>query len=247
MRKLGVVAVAVASLMLMAFAAFAAEAPVGEDMKGKFSISAFGGLAMPSGKLGEEFDVLTGTLDDGFPGVGMKMSPDFGASVDYFVTKDIAVGADVSYVKMKNEAVAVLGIDVLPEKWLEATTLQFGVHGKYFLPTGGPVRPYLALGAGMYSRKLALTDEGKTALEDLLEGPVDVSEFSDSKFGGNGGVGVEYKVNEMFGVGLNGAYHMTMGKLEHDFGTGTEETVLKDWTYMAFNAQVTFYIPMAKK
>jgi len=245
MRKLGVVAVAVASLVLMAFAAYAAEAPVGEDMKGQFSISAFGGLALPSGKLGEDFVTSALQVTEGI-GAGMKMSPDFGACVDYFVTKDIAVGADFGYVAMKNEAVAVLGVEVLPKEWLEAKTMQFGVHGKYFVPTGGPVMPYLSLGAGMYSRKLTMSDEAKTALEDLLETTITTTEWSDSKFGANGGVGVEYKVNKMFGVGVNGAYHLSFGKLEEE-EAGQTATILKDWTYMAFNAQVTYYIPMAKK
>ena len=104
MRKLGVVAVAVASLMLMAFAAFAAEAPVGEDMKGQFAIGATGGLGMPMGKLAEEFPwdkvLADEALPDGY-GADMKMAPAFGAFVDYFVTKDIAIGADFGYLSMK--------------------------------------------------------------------------------------------------------------------------------------------------
>jgi opacity protein-like surface antigen len=240
MRKLGVVAVAVASLMIMAFAAYAAEAPVGADMKGKISISAFGGLAMPSGALGEKFDPET----EGSIGADMKMGPNFGLTVDYFVTKEVAIGVDGSYtmMNMEDQTFDVDGTPTTFEKGLKAKTMQGGVHGTYFIPTGGKVLPYLFVGVGMYNRKLELSQEFQDGLGTTE------SSFSDTKVGANGGVGVQYKVNEMFGVGLNGAYHMSIGKLEHDFGgdVGNQE-ILKDWQYMAFNAAVTYYIPMAKK
>jgi opacity protein-like surface antigen len=214
MRKLGIVVTALACLTIMAFAAQAATAPVGEDMKGQMTIGVMGGVAMPAGKLAADYE------DDG---AKMKMGFGGGACFDYFFTKDMALGLDASYVTMKNK----------DDEDQSVKTLQFGVHGKYLVPTGGPIVPYLFVGGGLYNRKAEFTDGG-----------VSLS-LSDSKPGIMGGVGVGYKINEMVAVGVNGAYNYTIGKFEPEID-GTKTELLKDWNYMTFNLGLEFHIPKAK-
>ena len=218
MRKLGVILAAVACLMLMAFAAQAATATPADDNKGMIAIGVGGGLTMPMGDLASE--------DSEF-GAKFKMGYDFGGGIDYFITKEIAIGADASMGSMKVDAETGT-IDV------KAKTIQFGLHGKYLIPTGGPVAPYLQLGAGMYSRKIEVSGGGISI------------DLSDSKPGINAGAGVGYKVSDMVSIGVSGAYHMTIGKFEPEFLGETLE-LLKDWNYLAFNAGVTFHIKPAAK
>ncbi len=211
MRKLAVVLFALGSLVLMAVPAFAAQ--------GDMAFGVNGGMAMPMGCLADEDD-----------GADMKMGPDFGINFDYFITKDMALGLDGSYVMMtSNESDDI-----------KAKTMQFGVHGKYFVPTGNEqFLPYLNLGVGYYNRKIEFEGDAADFFgEDKL---------SDNKFGLNAGVGVEYKVTPMVGIGVNGAYHYTFGEWKPEIdGEEPEEALLDDWNYISFKGAVTFYFPMAK-
>jgi opacity protein-like surface antigen len=207
MRKLAVVLFAVGSLCLMAFPAFAE--------KGDMAFGLNGGLAMPMGQLADE------------DYADMKMGPDFGLGFDYFITKDFALGLDGSYVMMTaNESDDV-----------KAKTMAFGVHGKYFVPTGGQFMPYLNLGVGMYNRKVEFSGDAADFLGE--------DNVSDNTFGLNAGVGVEYKVTPKIGIGVNGAYIYTFGEFKPEVG-GEEVSLLDDWNYINFNAAVTFYFPMSK-
>jgi len=249
MRKIGIVVAALVCLALAALAAQAAGAPIGTDMKGRFGIGVMGGLGLPAGQLGEEIDLNTlSETTEGIPG-GQKMTGHYGVYVDYFVAKDFAVGADLGYLSTKGKDIEIPGEIITAPGLFESKTMQFGLHGKYFIPTGGLVVPYLSLGVGMYNRKFELSDFGKLVFQDPdVLGPDAVTSFSDTKLGMNGGAGLELRAGEMFGVGVSGMYHKSFGKLEESLLPGTpKETILKDWQYMAFNAQVTFYIPMAKK
>jgi opacity protein-like surface antigen len=207
MRKLGIVVTALACLTIMAFAAQAATAPVGEE-KGNIGFGIGGGLTMPMGKLADEDEA------------NMKMGFDVDGYFDYFITKEIALGLDASYGQMANQ----------DNSDLKAKTTQFGIHGKYLIPTNGPIVPYLQLGFGMYNRKIEYKPEGLASLS-----------VSDTKPGVNAGVGVGYKVNDMVGIGLSGAYHYSIGEME-DEGV----TVLDDWNYIAFNLGIQFHIKPAK-
>jgi opacity protein-like surface antigen len=212
MRKLGIVVAAVACLMVSAVA-FAADAPAGGTAKGQMEIGLMGGMAMPMGKLAAE------DTDHGF-----KMKTGFGGglSFDYFVVPAFAIGLDGSYVTMANK----------DNTDFKANTLQYGLHGKYVIPTAGKFLPYLQVGVGMYNQKIESSD-------DAISLSVDAT-----KFGFNGGVGFGYKVNEAVAVGLNGFYHMS-GKFEPEVA-GVKTEVLEDWSYLTFNAAVTFTIPKAK-
>jgi len=207
MRKLAVVLFAVGSLCLMAVPALAE--------KGDMAFGLNGGMAMPMGQLADE------------DYADMKMGPDFGLGFDYFITKDFALGLDGSYVMMTaNESDDV-----------KAKTMAFGVHGKYFVPTGGQFMPYLNLGVGMYNRKVEFSGDAADFLGE--------DNVSDNTFGLNAGVGVEYKVTPKIGIGVNGAYIYTFGEFKPEVG-GEEVSLLDDWNYITFNAAVTFYFPMSK-
>lgn len=207
MRKLAVVLFAVGSLFLMAFPAYAEQ--------GDMAFGVNGGLAMPMGCLADENEA------------DMKMGPEFGIAFDYFISKDLAIGLDGSYVIMtSNES-----------DDLKAKTMAFGAHGKYFVPTNGQFMPYLSLGVGMYNRKLEFSGD----LADFFG----EDNFSDNTFGFNAGVGVEYKVSPMVGIGAMGAYNYTMGEFKPEVD-GEEVELLEDWNYISFKAVVTFYLPTAK-
>lgn len=213
MRKLGIVVAAIACLMVSAVA-FSADKPAAAGTaKGQMEIGLMGGMAMPMGKLAAEY------ADDG---IKMKLGFGGGLAFDYFVTPEVAVGLDGSYVTMSNN----------DDSSVKANTMQYGLHGKYVIPTGGQFVPYLQVGVAMYNQKI----EGKVG---SIAASIDAN-----KFGFNGGVGVGYKVNEAVSIGVNGAYHFA-GKFEPEVG-GTKVEVLKDWSYLNFNAGVTFAIPKAK-
>ena len=216
MRKLGFVVTAIACLM-MAAQAFAATAPAAGAFKGQMDIGAFGGVAVPMGKLAsEDTDTENGAnMDMGFGG---------GVFFDYFMTPMIALGVDGSYVTMSNS----ISSDV------KAKTMHYGVHGKYLIPTGGKFLPYLQLGVAMYNRKV---DAGSTGLSVAA---------SDTKPGINGGVGFGYELNESVALGLNGMYNYTIGKWEPTDAIKAAGG-LKDWNYASFNAVVSFTLPKAKK
>jgi hypothetical protein len=200
MRKLAVVLFALASLCLMAFPAFAA--------KGDMAFGVNGGLAMPMGQLADE------------DYANMKLGYDGGLFFDYMLTKEIALGVDGSYAMSTNK----------DDSDIKGKTMEFGVHGKYFVPTGGQFLPYLSLGAGMYNRKAEFSD-----------GAISV-DVSDNVVGMNFGVGAEYMMTPMVGLGVNGTYHYTFGEFSpEDLTEG-----LDDWTYITLNAAVTFHFPMSK-
>lgn len=213
MRKLGIVVTAIACLMVAALA-LAADKPAAGAAKGQMDIGVFGGVAVPMGKLAAE-------ATDTEPGLNMKIGYGGGLFFDYFMTPEIALGLDGSYVTMTNK----------DDSSGKANTMEYGLHGKYVIPAGGKVVPYLQVGFAMYSRKV----EGKV---DALTISV-----SDSKPGINGGVGFGYKVNEAVSIGLNGTYHYTIGKWEPEIGGVKLDPALKDWNFAAFNAVVTFNIP----
>lgn len=219
MRKSWMVLAALACLAVMATTAVAETASVGDDMKGQVTVGLQGGIVLPMGKLAEDVDL---EAEEGIGGFQGKMGFGGGLCVDYFITKEFALGLDGSYATFES--------DYADAGDAKATTMQFGLHGKYMVPTGGPMVPYLFVGGGMYNAKL--TDIG---MDDL----------SQTKFGVNGGVGVGYKINDMVSLGVNGAYHMALGEFKPEID-GTEVVVLDDWSYMTFNAGVTFQIPMGK-
>ncbi len=250
MRRTAIVGGVLACLLVTAVSGFAAVAPAGEDMKGALGIGIMGGLGVPTGQLGQEVSESSlSSTTEGLP-AGQGTSGHVGLFVDYFVTTNFAVGPDFGYLAMKGKDIELgSGLPKAPGLF-DTKTLQFGAHVKYFLPTGGRVLPYLSVGFGMYSRKADLTDFGVLVFQESIDsvlgpGYIVTSSVSDTKAGMNGGVGVQFKSSERFGLELNGMYHTTFGKLEAAPVVGfPKETFFKDWNYITFNAAMTFYLPM---
>jgi len=209
-------------VLSMASIASAAEQSTSSGMKGHITVGVNGGITVPSGKLAADY------TDDG---ADMGMGWDAGGAVDWFATDQLAIGADANFGAMKAKDDPSPGIE------LKAKTTQFGLHAKWFIPTGGgKLMPWLGAGVAMYTRKLEASGGGATA------------DVSDSKPGANFGVGADYMVSEMVGIGINGAYDLTFGKMEDDVdGDGVDDEIIENWNLIRFNAALTFHFPHAAK
>lgn len=198
-------------------------APTASPMKGHFTITGMGGLEVP-----------TGDLSDKDKGFDQNLGWDAGGAVDYFITDQIAIGADVAYFATKNKDAIVdsTGADTGAEA--KAKTMAFGVHAKWFMPTGGgKIMPWLGAGVGMYNRKFEITERGASL------------EFKDNKVGGWGGVGVDYRMTEMVALGVNGAYHFSSKFEDTQSIGGFDVTASSDnWSFITFNAALTLHFPM---
>lgn len=206
------------ALLLMCSASLASAATMdsgSSEMKGHFTLSGVGGITVPSGKLSADY------TDDG---ADMGMGWDAGAALDWYLTNQVALGADATFGSMKAKDDPGPGVE------LKAKTTQFGVHGKWLVPTGGKVTPWLGAGIAMYNRKLEASGGGATF------------DVSDTKPGANFGVGVDYMMSNMVGLGVNGMYDLTFGEMKKDVdGDGIEDKILDNWNYIRFNVALTFH------
>jgi hypothetical protein len=188
------IGIVLAALACLSLMAFPASAA-----KGDMAFGLTGGMAMPMGNFSDIFK----------PGIGV------GVYGDYLVTEQFAIGVDGMYNQhsAKDEWNALLsllaGVDI-EAKW---TTFQFGAHGKWMPPMkDSPAAPYVAFGAGMYN------------LKAKVEGGGESGEASLNKIGVNGGLGVDFKVNPQFTIGVGGAFHhvMTEGDALQYFNVGVK-------------------------
>jgi len=121
-----------------------------------------------------------------------------GAAASYLVRPQFAIGVDGSYLKNDTSDDYQALLDFLdPGAEDQFTYQQYGVHGKWMIPTGSGSRvsPYLVVGAGLYSVK------------DKYESPTFSDELSQTAFGLRGGAGIDYWVSTTFGVGVDANYH----------------------------------------
>src|SRR5262249_44300818 len=139
------------------------------------------------------------------------MGWDFGGTVDYGLTGNLCVGVDGAYNASKSKDQPVAGVD------LKAKTTNYGVHGNWFIPTGGKVMPYIGAGVGYYNRKIE--EEGSGATLSTSKGG----------FGANGGVGIAYPLSGNLGIGVDGRYHWTN---KDSFSSGGPKV---NWSFMTFN------------
>lgn len=216
MRKTSVVLVAVALLAVSSMAHAATMTP-NAGMKGMWFIGPMGGLSIPSGDLNKDFSsstATTTTLDQG-------MGWDIGGVVDYGVSNNLSIGLDGAFnqSKSKDNVPSSPGTDV------KAKTTAFGVHGSWFLPTGGKILPYLGVGVGYYNRKIDV--EGGGVSESAKKGSIGV----------NGGVGVAFPLSSGLGVGVDARYHWT-AKDKYDFGSSLGTTGDINWSFITINAVV---------
>lgn len=196
-------------------------------------------------------------------GTGLAQQPGagFGASADYFVTDGLAVGVDFSMVTFAGKDVVLpadlpgdfvlnaageviscqpLGRPVSLPAALKAGGFQVGIHGRYFVSTGTPLRPYGRVGLGLYGRRIEAADGAAEWLG--------WSEQADSRFGVSGGLGADWRVAERLSLVVAGTYHLVPGKFEQDvpnslYPAKVRTTLAGDWSYLAFDVGLTCPIP----
>lgn len=190
------------------------------EPKGKFALSAKGGIAKFTGDMGDLYKM-------GFGG---------GIGAEYFVIDNLSVGGSFQYNTFKFKAIELTAeekaakallegeIAALEQQIAETTDpelkallqeqlalLQAGLaafeeapegsfkvmpiclHGKYYIPMEGKFAPYFMGGLGVYM----LSNGG-----------------SDSKFGINLGAGGKYSINEKIGILAEGAFHIIFAEGE---------------------------------
>jgi len=159
-----------------------------------------------SSAIGIDGGVLKGTGDFGD---ATKTGYGGGAFYDYWVSNMLAVGADFGW----NTAKSKTSDDI------KVTLINYGAHLKYAFPMSeSKVHPYVTAGAGMYNVKVKAGS----------------AESSDNKFGGHGGLGLEYMVNPQVGVGAEANFHFISTE-----GTSTQA--------VTGVAMVTYHLPSATK
>jgi hypothetical protein len=160
------------------------------DLKGKFSFSGAGGLAMPMGD-----------FNDGF-----KMGFGGGAEFEYFFLPKLSAGANFTYnMFAPDDEFAGLFND---EKFKIMT---YGLFGKYIFVTEGKFLPYAKLGFNANTPKIAdETGNTKIGISIGAGGMYMASEMV--------GVGAEAMFHNIFTEGSSTQYITFYGKLTIFFG-----------------------------
>jgi opacity protein-like surface antigen len=195
--------------------------PQAQAAKGDWKITVMGGAAVPMGNFSKK-------IAEG--GVGAKLGFAGGAGVDYMVTDAVGIGVDGMFTTNnlnKDELDLIKAAD--PTFELKYTQIGGGAHVKYWFPmSDSPLSPYVVVGAGATNFKAKGTVLGVAG------------DQSKTQFGGHGGLGAGYKVNENVAIGLEGDFNYV--KLsEADWGSGFSSA-----TSFGINAVVTFGISKAK-
>ncbi len=118
--------------------------------------------------------------------------------------------------------------DTYPLEWSEGdgkvfwTDLVIGARFKYSVPTGGPLRPWLSVAPG-YGILSA------TAKADYSGITYSTEYDNTGGFGLDAGIGVDYRISEVFSVGFGVDFHMnTADTVEYEFGGETVEWELEE-------------------
>jgi len=155
-----------------------------------FAVTGSGGAFIPLGDFADE-NVETAS----------KVGYQFGGSVEY-QWKAFAAGVDGSW----NKGTGVFQGDQISTEHVdkaEMTLTQLGVHGKYLIPVTSAVHPYVLLGLGMYQAKY--NDEDT----DSSTGPSSFDTDNGSNFGGKLGVGANWDLSPMWGIGAEANYNVS--------------------------------------
>jgi len=198
-----------ASLFLVALVGLASAATP------KFTISGIGGLSMPNGDFADEqkFNASSGFT--------------LGAGADMILNDHFAVGLDGSWSSNKHadegktiyfydDTGTVLGSATYTKD--KFTTSQIGIHGKLLFPSTGPLSAYGLLGVGMYNVtekwEGTVTPSGGPSFAD------NDKQSTDGRAGFKIGVGGEYKVNPMWGIGAEADFN-SISQDEEKVGVST--------------------------
>lgn len=146
--------------------------PSAHAAQGDWKISLLGGIAVPAG----DFSKKTGE-----DGLGAKLGFVGGPSIDYMVTDQIAIGADMQY--QRND----LDSDETNPDDLKYTQIGGAAHLKYWIPMEeSPMNVYLVGGAGFTNFKW----DRNTGSD------------SENRFSAFGGLGVGANVSDQISLGI---------------------------------------------
>ena len=134
-----------------------------------------------------------GTTEFGVNGGVLKGTGDFGDATDtgfgfgvfgdYWMNSMFGVGADFGWNSAKLKG------GTSDDK---TTLMNYGGHAKYMFPMeSSPVKAYVVGGLGAYNIKVSVGGSDETT----------------TKFGGRGGLGLEYMMNSQIGFGAEGNFH----------------------------------------
>ena len=161
-------------------------------------------------QIGPEFAVSVPTGDAGDV-ADLGFNP--GLTATFMVTPSFGIGGDLAYHHWPgsddlNAATdqllsALVGFPVTGSEWTWSS-VQATLHMKFVAPTQGPVTPWLKGGFGVYNLKAKLEVLGES------------EDDSKSKFGFNGGGGIDFTTGSNMTFGIFGAYHYIPS--EDDFG-----------------------------
>lgn len=166
--------------------------PQAHAAKGDWMINLNGGTAVPMGDFKDAAKL-------GFMG---------GVGFGYAVTENVVIGVDGAFVSNKGSddlnasltaaATAIEGTPTAVEG--KFSMIQGGAHFKYMFPMAAEsvISPYVVAGAGIYSVKAKTESSNAT---------YNVEFDAENKFGGHGGLGLNYKTSEKVGIGVEGAFH----------------------------------------
>jgi len=199
------------SALLVAALALLVLVPSAHAAKGDWKISLLGGISVPTGDFSKK-------LADG--GLGAKLGFAGGPSIDYMITDQVAIGADMHYLQNSlnsDERDLLRTID--PTIDLKYKQIGGAAHVKYWIPMNDtPMNVYLVGGAGFVNFKAEASAQGVSA------------SVSENKFAAFGGVGLGANVTEKVSLGIQSDF--TYVKWE---GTSTPSFGVK--------GGVTFNIP----
>ncbi len=153
------------------------------DMIGKFAVTPHGGLGIPMGDFGDV----------------SKLGFGFGADFEYYVIKDVSVGASVAY-NITEASDDYKSFWLLSDSTADVKSfkiLQGTVFGSYHIPTQSKISPYVKAGVGIYNLKA-----GDIEFQDST-----LTSDSETKLGINGGAGLRFGVSDKLNVFLEGTFH----------------------------------------
>lgn len=166
--------------------------PQAHAAKGDFAINLNGGTSIPMGDFKDAAKL-------GFLG---------GVGFDYAVTENVVIGVDGAFVSNKGSDQFNDGLTAVATAFEGTPTavtgkfsmIQGGAHFKYMFPMAAEssISPYVVAGAGIYNMKAKTESSNATWAIDFP---------SESKIGGHGGLGLNYKTSEKVGIGVEGAFH----------------------------------------
>ena len=188
---------------------------------GSYSLGAFGGIGLPMG--GEFFKDY------------YKMGIGFGAEFKFNFTEKSSLGASFTYQPFKfdsdpfidflSDLMMVPGLTIELDGGDVNTSIFSANYFQYFTPPDASLSFYLTAGGGYYSfsttdMSIVMKVSGQTLVDETEQGE------SESGFGINGGLGIEFLMGTKMYIFAEGKYHYTFVEIEGDEDLEIEDTKL---------------------